>query len=228
MKRQKVAVAAVAANDDDDDDDVTDLHTVAAMANDPTAPACVLKARPNLTVDTLDGEGYPALTYAAKSGHHLFVQGLLEVGATVDGRPQGPRGLTALAEACFWMNDFTNNPHNHPAFNVKDEEYFGKLPKPDYAETVRLLLEAGADPNLRASLGGKLDEQLCPLDLLFFESSTRKTGKVATRIAELLKKHGADVTSRGPTQDLTAAETARAMGFKAAAAILDPIGKGRD
>ena len=237
MKRTRTEVgSADAATDDDDDDDdgVTDLHAIAAVANDPTAAATILEERPDLTVDAVDSEGYPALMYAAKSGHHLFVQGLLEAGAAVDAHPQGPGGLTALAEACFYMNDYTNNPQKHPTFRSSDlesllfEGYFSKLPRPDYVETIRLLLEAGADPNLRASLGEELEEQLSPLDLLFYESSTRKTGKVAARISELLKMHGADVTSRGPNQDLTAAETAHAMGFKAAAAILDPVGKGRD
>ena len=88
-------------------------------------------------------------------------------------------------------------------------------------------MERGADPNIRTTLSDADDEPLAPLNLLFFESSTRSTGKIAARIAGLLKTHGAEMPTRGP-YDLTPAETAHAMGFKAAAAVLDPVGKGKD
>lgn len=91
------------------------------------------------------------MTYAAKCGHHLFVHGLCELGAMVDLAPPGPGGLTPLADACFHLNIYLNNPEAHPALEMagqpEDGEYFGQLPNPDYAETVRLLLEFGADPN---------------------------------------------------------------------------------
>lgn len=179
----------------------------------------------DLEVDAVDYEGCTALTYAAKCGHHHFVRGLCEQGASVDVHPDGPGGLTPLAECCFYMNVYLNSPERHPAIEMiaseQDEgEYFGSLPPPDYVETVRHLLDAGADPNFKAVLSELNEEPLSPLDLLFFEEATAATSKVATACAKLLVDGGADVLLRDETNQLMPHEKASAMGFKAAAALL--------
>ena len=119
----------------------TTLHTMATCANDVSAVAELLKGGPllgslwsachacadhpvssvchaddlDLEVDAVDAEGFTALTYAAKCGHHLFVQGLCEHGASIDLHPTGPGGLTPLSECCFYMNVYLNAPATAPA-----------------------------------------------------------------------------------------------------------------
>eukprot|EP00966_Prymnesium_polylepis_P087481 2024232-Prymnesium_polylepis.1 len=70
---------------------------MAMYANDANAVADLMKEDLNLEVDAADQEGFTALNYAAKCGHHHFVRALCELGASVDLRPDGPGGLTPLA-----------------------------------------------------------------------------------------------------------------------------------
>lgn len=168
---------------------------------------------------------------AAKSGHHLAVKGILEQGANVNLHAVNPDRHPALGIACFYMSEYTNKPHNHPASGIAERcspaqaAYFRRLPSPDYVETVRELLRARADPNFRAAFSDEDDELLCPLKLLFFEARTAKTGTVAARITELLVASGANGAVRSGPHGLTAAETGKAMGFDEAAALLDANGR---
>jgi len=243
---QKPSRATTLRSDEGDEDDAssfpvdgppcrsgeTALHTMALCANDEDAVAELMRDDLELEVDVADREGFTALTYAAKCGHSHFVRGLCEQGASVDLRPEGPGGLTPLAECCFYLNVYLNAPERHPAAGMRPvageggihgeggESYFASLPRADYVDTVRLLLEAGADPNAKACLSDENVEPLSPLDLLFFEAATAATSKPATACAQLLADAGADLLTRDDTNRLMPHEKASAMGFKAAAALL--------
>ena len=171
------------------DRDVSGLIGMARCANDPS----VAGTFPRHAVNQTDSEGYAPLIFAAQSGHHLMVESLLGLGAAVDQRPAGSH--SALGHACFFMAQYLGDPHRHPTARMlgraspdsPEAKFFRALPRPDYVETVRLLLDAGADANLMAPLVELDDDTLHPpLDLLFFGDSTPETDDLAAQIAELL------------------------------------------
>jgi ankyrin repeat protein len=113
------ALAAASADMNALDDQVYDVLTIAAVANDPDMVALALRLgnRPDLVTSVYDGT---ALIAAAHLGHQEVVRRLIAGGAPLD--HVNNLGWTALIEAVILGDG-----------------------GPDHVETVRALVDAGAD-----------------------------------------------------------------------------------
>jgi ankyrin repeat protein len=113
------ALAAASADMNALDDQVYDVLTIAAVANDPDMVALALRLgnRPDLVTSVYDGT---ALIAAAHLGHQEVVRRLIADGAPLD--HVNNLGWTALIEAVILGDG-----------------------GPDHVETVRALVDAGAD-----------------------------------------------------------------------------------
>lgn len=113
------ALAAAGADMNALEDRLYDVLTIAAVADDPEMVSLALRLgnRPDLVTSVYDGT---ALIAAAHLGHYEVVHRLIEAGAPLD--HVNNLGWTALMEAVVLGDG-----------------------GPDHVETVRLLVEAGAD-----------------------------------------------------------------------------------
>jgi len=112
------------------------------------------------------------LRSAVLAGHWETVQLLLDAGADVNGRDEG--GQTALMLASIHGVEGAYEMHSKQKFPQRDDQ-----PKADWPKLVKILLRAGADPNLQTNDG--------------LSALMAATARGHEDICRLLVENGADV-----------------------------------